>query len=92
MLVSSAVAEGEGESCVCVGAAAMGSGVEVAAGLAVDLLSSVELIISPVVIVLGPITIGIRTCRVLPSAFVVVSVTVLVTVLSRSLLASFVVF
>ena len=90
--VSLGVGDGDGEPCVGNGPAAVGSAAgctsDVAACVHVDSLSSVLVMISPVVMVLGPIAIGINSCTVLPSALVVVSVTVLVMVLSNPLLSS----
>lgn len=95
IFVSLAVGDGDSEPCVREGAAAVGSAAGWASDVAVcvdaHVLSSVDVMISPVVMVLGPIAIGINTCTVFPSELVVVSVTVLVTVLCSPLLASSVV-
>jgi hypothetical protein len=88
MFVAFAVAEEAGDSCArddAVEVDAAASAFEVAAGLAVGLLPSVEVIISPVVMVLGPMTIGMRSCSVFPLSSVVVTVTVLIMVLSSPL-------
>lgn len=94
MFVACAVLEEGSDSCGCDGDGAAAfdpeaSAFEVAARLAVGLLSSVEVIISPVAMVLGPTMIGISTCSVLPPSLVVVIVTVLVMVLSSPLSAFF---
>lgn len=91
MFVAFAVAGEAGASFVCDGNVPLEPtppALQVAAGLVVCLLSSVEVIIAPVAMVLAPMTIGMRTCSVFPSPFVVVSVTVLVIVLSSPLLGA----
>lgn len=52
-------------------------------------MSSVDVIICPVAMVLGPMMIGMSTCSVLPPSLVVVTVIVLVIVLSSSPPTSF---